>query len=154
MSPRPTDRLCTRRPFTRRLFAAFVTCALTAGVLGATAATAQAPAAALSDKEMKKLARDTAAMAEAQKKYAATCAACHGPQGAGLIGPNLTDNFYLKGSSAQAIAESISKGSPQKGMPAMAPLLGQVGVKLMTAYVMTMKGKNLPGKPPEGKEEK
>ncbi len=136
----------------KRVFAALVTVTLAVGVFGTTSATADSPA--LDEKELKKLSKDAAAMGEAQKKYAATCAACHGPQGAGLIGPNLTDNFYLKGGSAAAIADSIRKGNPQKGMPAMAPLLGQEGVKLMTAYVMTMKGKNLPGKPAEGKEEK
>lgn len=107
------------------------------------------------EKEILKLAKDAGKMAEAEKKYAAICAACHGPKGAGLIGPNLTDMHFIKGGSAQAIATSIAVGNPQKGMPAMTPLVGGPdGVKLLTAYVMTMKGKNLPGKPPEGKPEK
>ncbi len=107
------------------------------------------------EKEIAKLAKDAGKMAEAEKKYAAICAACHGPKGAGLIGPNLTDMHFIKGGSAQAIASSIAIGNPQKGMPAMTPLVGgPEGVKLLTAYVLNMKGKNLPGKPPEGKPEK
>ncbi len=106
------------------------------------------------EKEIVKLSKDTAKMAEAEKKFAATCAACHGPKGAGLIGPNLTDTHFINGSSAQAVATSIALGNAKKGMPAMTPVLGADGVKMLTAYVMTMKGKNLPGKPPEGKPEK
>jgi cytochrome c oxidase cbb3-type subunit 3 len=38
------------------------------------------------------------AMAEAgAAHYAAQCAACHGPQGQGLIGPNMTDDYWLHG---------------------------------------------------------
>jgi cytochrome c oxidase cbb3-type subunit 3 len=110
--------------------------------------------APVDEQELKRLAADPRAMEEAQKKYTQTCAACHGPKGAGLLGPNLTDDFYIHGGSPGAIAGAIAQGNPKKGMPAMASILGPEGVKLLTAYVMSMKGQNLPGKPPEGKEEK
>lgn len=101
------------------------------------------------------LSKDSAKMAEAQKKFQTTCASCHGPQGAGMVGPNLTDNFWLKGGKPLDVFKSITDGAPAKGMPPMGPQLGGPdGVKTLAAYVMTLKGKNLPGKPPQGNEEK
>ena len=37
-------------------------------------------------------------------------------------------------------------------MPTWGPLLGAEKVKMMAAYVTTLKGKNLPGRAPEGTE--
>ena len=112
-------------------------------------------AMAASADEIEALSKDSAKMADAQKKFQTTCASCHGPQGAGMVGPNLTDKFWLKGGKAENIYESIAKGAPAKGMPPMEPQLGGAdGVKTMAAYVLTLKGKNLPGKPPQGEEEK
>ena len=114
-----------------------------------------AQAADVTDDALAALAKDADAMAKAQKTFATTCASCHGPQGAGMVGPNLTDNFWLKGGKGTDIFKSIAEGAPAKGMPPMAPQLGGPdGVKNLAAYVLTLKGKNLPGKPPQGTEEK
>jgi cytochrome c oxidase cbb3-type subunit 3 len=108
-----------------------------------------------SDDEIVAMSKDSAKMAEAQKKFQTTCASCHGPQGAGMVGPNLTDNHWIKGGKPANIFKQITEGSPAKGMPPMGPQLGGPdGVKMMAAYVLTLKGKNLPGKPPQGEEEK
>ena len=124
-------------------------------VLGAGSVALAAEPTPPADDELTKLSQDKDAMAKAQQKFATTCASCHGPQGAGMVGPNLTDNFWLKGGKGGDIYKSIHAGAPAKGMPPMAPQLGgDEGVKTMAAYVLTLKGKNLPGKPPQGTEEK
>lgn len=110
--------------------------------------------AAVSDKEIVKLSKDKAAMAKAQQTFSMNCAACHAAQGQGLIGPNLTDNAWLKGGKPSSIFKSIADGAPAKGMPPQLPTLGTDGVKQLAAYVVTLKGKNVPGKPPEGTVEK
>jgi cytochrome c oxidase cbb3-type subunit 3 len=128
--------------------------ALAAAFLVAGAAPA-AFAADVTEDAIQATSKDSEAMAKAQKTFATTCASCHGPQGAGMVGPNLTDNFWLKGSKGMDIFKSISEGAPAKGMPPMAPQLGGPdGVKNLAAYVLTLKGKNLAGKPPQGTEEK
>lgn len=38
---------------------------------------------------------DAAAIAAGQKTFAGVCAACHGPDGKGLIGPNVMDDEWL-----------------------------------------------------------
>lgn len=96
------------------------------------------------------LSKDEKALAAGKESFVATCVACHGPNGEGLVGPNLTDNKWIHGASPAVIAESISKGFPEKGMPPWGATLGPERVKNLTAYVLSLKGKNLPGKAPEG----
>lgn len=75
---------------------------------------------------------------QGQQLFASTgCLACHGADGAGnqaLGGPNLTDNIWLYGSSADAIRETIAEGRNGQ-MPAHADFLGEDKVHLLAAYV-------------------
>jgi cytochrome c oxidase cbb3-type subunit 3 len=84
--------------------------------------------------------------------FKTTCAVCHGDDGQGKIGPNLTDNAWLHGGKPMDIYNTISNGVVQKGMPAWRSQLGDAKVRLLAAYVAgTLKGKNIanPAKPPE-----
>jgi cytochrome c oxidase cbb3-type subunit 3 len=110
-------------------------------------AAANAP---VSDKLLVALAHDDKTMAQAKQIFTQTCAACHGMNGEGKIGPNLTDDAWLHGGEPTAIYKTISGGVAQKGMPAWEPVLGQEKIRWLAAYVETLKGKNLPGKAPEG----
>ena len=124
-------------------------------VLGAAPVVLAAEPTPPADADLVKASQDKDLMTKAQQKWTTTCASCHGPTGAGMVGPNLTDAFWLKGGKPGDIFKSIHAGAPAKGMPPMAPQLGgDEGVKMMTGYVLTLKGKNLPGKPPQGTEEK
>ena len=44
------------------------------------------------------------------------CSSCHRADLGGLIGPNLTDEYWLHGCSVQQIVTSIRTGYPMKGM--------------------------------------
>ena len=81
--------------------------------------------------------------------FKANCAACHGAQGNGLVGPNLTDKYWIHGDSAAAVYKVIAKGVLAKGMPSWGHL-GEDKMKNAAAYVLTLKGKNIPGKAPQG----
>ena len=83
-------------------------------------------------------------------QFQKTCAACHGPTGAGLIGPNLTDDYWLHGAKPTEILKTVNGGVPDKGMPSWGPVLGQEGVESVVAFVLTIKGKHLQGKAPQG----
>ena len=73
-------------------------------------------------------------------------------RGEGRIGPNLTDSSWLHGGTPSAIHRVVSKGSPtSKTMPAWRPMLGPGGVEKVVAYVLTLRGTNVPGKAPEGR---
>ena len=44
------------------------------------------------------------------------CFSCHRPDLGGMVGPNLTDEYWLHGCSVQEVATSIRSGYPMKGM--------------------------------------
>lgn len=83
--------------------------------------------------------------------FAANCVACHEAQGQGKIGPNLTDDAWLHGGNPLEIFHTVRDGVAAKGMPSWGATLGRSGVTQVTAFVLTLRGKNLPGKAPEGK---
>jgi len=111
---------------------------------------AAAVAANVTDDTLLKLSKDDKVLAQAKTIFTQTCAACHGNDGEGKIGPNLTDGAWLHGSKPTEIYKTISTGVAAKGMPAWEPVLGPEKVRWLAAYIETMKGKNLPGKAPEG----
>jgi cytochrome c oxidase cbb3-type subunit III len=96
------------------------------------------------------LAKDPVTLEKGQATFTAMCAPCHKPDGSGLIGPNLTDSAWLHGGSNASIYKTITDGVPDKGMQAWLPTLGPDKTLAVTAYVLTLRGKNLPGKPPQG----
>jgi len=62
---------------------------------------------------------DDASIANGKDVYMSTnnlCFTCHGGAGEGLVGPNLTDDMWLNGCSAEEVASSIKNGFPDKGM--------------------------------------
>ncbi len=83
--------------------------------------------------------------------FLATCVSCHGPNGEGLVGPNLTDAYWLHGNKPADIVRDVSDGFVEKGMPPWGPVLGPEKVRKVTAYVLSLKGKNLKSiRPPQG----
>ena len=84
---------------------------------------------------------DQAAMS-AQPMFVALCSACHMADGSGnqiLGGPNLTDDIWLYGGSADAIRTTIVQG--RNGvMPAHGELLGDKRTKILAAYVYSLSG--------------
>ena len=111
---------------------------------------ANRPAGGLDAKRLAALAADAHAVDEGAKVFAATCAPCHAEKGEGRIGPNLTDDYWLNGGSPEKIYATIAEGRIEKGMPAWAPQLGDEKVGNLTAFILTLRGKNVPGKPPRG----
>lgn len=82
--------------------------------------------------------------------YNTHCVVCHGAQGEGSIGPNLTDAYWIHGGDAMSIFETVRDGVPSAGMPNWGAPLGTVAVRQVTAYLLTLRGKNVPGKEPQG----
>ncbi len=75
------------------------------------------------------------------QKFAMLCAACHGADARGnkLLGaPDLTDGIWLHGGTTAAVRETIAKGRTG-AMPAHGQRLGTTRVKLVAAYVMSLR---------------
>lgn len=75
--------------------------------------------------------------------YAMYCAACHGDLGQGVIGPNLTDSFWIHGKGQLAdIAHVVATGVADKGMPPWEAVLKPEEFKGVTFFVASLKGTN------------
>ncbi|MCC6988748.1 MAG: c-type cytochrome [Acidobacteria bacterium] len=84
-------------------------------------------------------------------RFARTCAACHGDQAQGLIGPNLTDNRWIHGGSVEQVFQSVAKGWPAKGMPPWGRALKPEELSALVSYVRSLQGSNPPNpRAPEG----
>ncbi len=99
---------------------------------------------------LESLAQNPDVLAEGKVLYASNCAVCHHENGSGGIGPNLTDAYWLHGGDPASIYHVIAEGVSDKGMPAWGATLGPKASQRVTAYVLTMRGKNIPGKEPQG----
>jgi cytochrome c oxidase cbb3-type subunit III len=93
-----------------------------------------------------------AAMIERGKSiFTGNCGSCHKNDGAGNIGPNLTDEYWLHGGGIKNIFNTIKIGVPDKGMISWAPVLKADEIRDVAFYVMSLKGTNPPGaKAPQG----
>lgn len=76
--------------------------------------------------------------------YATHCAMCHGAEGEGGIGPDLTGTDYIYGRSHADVVSSISGGRPN-GMPGFEQQLGQAEIQSLADYVLSLgEGKKTP----------
>ncbi len=89
-----------------------------------------------------------------QHVFAEKCATCHGAEGGGLIGPNLTDNYWLHGKgNLTDLAHIVSDGVPEKGMPPWKTMLKKDEIYSVIAYVKNLKGtRPANAKAPQGTE--
>lgn len=87
--------------------------------------------------------------------FVSNCAPCHAADGGGIVGPNLTDKYWIHGGSPGDILKVISHGVPEKGMLAWASVLGPSKVEAAAAYVMSLQGSRpLTPKDAQGEEYK
>lgn len=102
------------------------------------------------------LVSDPEAQKQGKEVFIAKCAACHQADGGGLVGPNLTDRYWLHGKGELAdIYKVVHDGVLDKGMPAWAALLKDAEMNSVVAYVKTLQGtKPANSKAPQGAEVK
>lgn len=87
-------------------------------------------------------------MAFAERVFAANCIACHAADGSGMIGPNLTDDLYRNVKVVTDIIKIVAEGAGNGAMPPWKAKLHPNEVVLVSAYVASMRGKNLTSKFP------
>jgi cytochrome c oxidase cbb3-type subunit 3 len=84
--------------------------------------------------------------------YVKNCSACHRLDGGGLVGPNITDDYWVHGGTYGDSVKVIWDGVPDKGMLAWKKQgLKPADVINVASYIYTLRGAKLatPGKPPE-----
>ncbi len=79
-----------------------------------------------------------------ERLYASYCTVCHGSDAGGVIGfPNLRDDDWLYGGTPEAIEASILNGRNGVMPGWKAALGGDEGVEQMTAYVLSLSGRQV-----------
>lgn len=94
---------------------------------------------------------DAADLEKGKQLYNVNCTPCHGPDGGGTVGPNLTDKYWIHGGGIKNVFKTITEGVPAKGMIAWKTLLTPKQIQQVASYVLSLQGTNPPsGKPHEG----
>ncbi len=94
---------------------------------------------------------DATALGEGETIFKSVCAACHGQKGEGLVGPNLTDEYWLHGGGIKNVFKTVKYGVPEKGMIAWSSQLKPTDMQKVSSYILTLKGTNPPNpKAPQG----
>ncbi len=97
------------------------------------------------------LVTDEALLSEGQGIFAANCAACHGAELQGTVGPNLTDAYWLHGGSVGDVFKTIHDGVPAKGMISWKAQLSPEQIQYVASYIISMEGSEPAGaKEPQG----
>lgn len=88
---------------------------------------------------------------DGRQTYNKYCAPCHRVDGGGLVGPNLTDDYWIHGSTYGDTVKVIWDGVPAKGMITWKTVLKPEQIQDVASYIYTLRGAKLltPGKPPE-----
>lgn len=87
-----------------------------------------------------------------QTVFKTNCISCHGRNGEGKVGPNLTDEYYKNVRKVEDIARVINNGAGNGAMPAWSTRLHPNEVVLVSAYVASLRGTQPAGegKGPDG----
>ncbi|MBS1639716.1 MAG: c-type cytochrome [Bacteroidetes bacterium] len=72
--------------------------------------------------------------------YQTNCFACHGKEGQGGVGPNLTDDYWLHGGSIHDVFKSIKYGWKDKGMQSWESIFSPVQIQQISSYIKSLRG--------------
>lgn len=94
---------------------------------------------------------DAAGIAAAKEIFITKCKPCHGEQGQGGVGPNLTDDYWLHKGSLNDIFHTIKNGYPDKGMQSWANDFTPKQISFLASFIKSIHGTNPPNpKAPQG----
>jgi len=97
------------------------------------------------------LLKDVDALAKGREIFSANCATCHGAKGEGLVGPNLTDDYWIHGGGIKNVFKTVKYGVPSKGMLTWQTQLSPKQIQYVASFVISLYGTNPPNaKPPQG----
>lgn len=99
---------------------------------------------------------DESSLNNGQETYSKSCAACHGQDGGGLVGSNLTDDHWLHGNTFDDLYKVVSEGVTGTSMLAYESQLSPTKRAEVVSYVMEKLHGTTPANPkaPEGEEMK
>lgn len=97
---------------------------------------------------------EPAVLSKGKVTYDTYCAPCHRPDGGGLVGPNLCDDYWIHGASFADNLKTIVNGVPVKGMLAWKGMLKPEEIYAVASHIHTLRGtKPANPKPPENEQQ-
>lgn len=106
------------------------------------------------DENSVKVDKSAEVLAAGKAVFTQNCVACHGQNAEGVVGPNLTDDFWLHGGKIASVFKTIKYGVPEKGMISWEKQLSPKQISDVANYIESLKGTN-PANPkaPQGVKE-
>ncbi|MFA8341735.1 MAG: cbb3-type cytochrome c oxidase N-terminal domain-containing protein [Rhodothermaceae bacterium] len=96
---------------------------------------------------------DAATLNAGKEIYVKNCVSCHGQNGEGLVGPNMTDEYWVHGGGIKNVFKTIKYGVTSKGMIAWETQLNPKQMQSVANYILSLQGTNPPNaKAPEGEK--
>ena len=84
---------------------------------------------------------DEASLAKGKEIFTNACAACHKADGGGIVGPNLTDEYWINGGGIKNVFKIISEGSKNNpSMVAWNKTLESTDIQKVASYIMKLQG--------------
>ncbi|MCU0453016.1 MAG: c-type cytochrome [Bacteroidetes bacterium] len=91
------------------------------------------------------------ALANGEGNYQKYCVSCHAKDGGGIVGPNLTDQYWIHGGGVKDVYGIIKNGVAAKGMISWQLVFTPKQMQELASYVLTLQGtKPLAPKKAEG----
>lgn len=88
---------------------------------------------------------DATGIADGKGIYTTNCIVCHGDKGQGIVGPNLTDDYWIHGCSMSDIYKTVYHGVVDKGMTEWGKMLTPTQIQNVASYVKSLHGTNPAG---------
>ena len=106
------------------------------------------------DENSVKLTADAEVLKAGSALFIQNCVACHGDHAQGIVGPNLTDEYWLHGSKIGDLFRTIKYGVPDKGMISWEKQLSPKQMSEVANYIKSLKDTH-PANPkaPQGDKE-
>ncbi len=86
--------------------------------------------------------KDPASLKEGKDIFVKNCVSCHGANGEGGIGPNMTDDYWIHGPKMSQMVHTITVGVPAKGMIPWRGTLKEDQIVKVASYLRTLRGTN------------
>jgi cytochrome c oxidase cbb3-type subunit III len=87
---------------------------------------------------------DEASLKEGQEKFLRNCVTCHGSHAEGIVGPNLTDQYWIHGGGIRNVYITIKNGVPEKGMISWKLVFTPKEIQQIASFVLSVQGSNPP----------
>lgn len=113
----------------------------------AAASLAQLGPLAADDATLMSLSTKELALSKGEAIFATRCVACHRNDAGGMpaLGPNLTDDYGKNIKTPEDVYRTIAAGVEGTAMVPWLPQMGKEDCVLAAAYVISLRGKNVPG---------